>query len=178
MIGIECNTTANSRLALLNECFTLHRWAKTGKEFKPLVPPVDSEGRELYFGSIIDFEKIPVYYHSSDTLKFYLDTRQVRSLPTVAEVRKTVNMIWKSHGCQLQPIPKILMRGVSGWIKEEIFCMCEKVEKITWLKEDGILLSFLKSFPELTEEMFSTIVLKRNGTRLCLLILISFRGMH
>mmetsp|Transcript_5062 Transcript_5062/g.5762 ORF Transcript_5062/g.5762 Transcript_5062/m.5762 type:complete len:88 (+) Transcript_5062:181-444(+) len=87
-------------------------------------------------------------------------------------------MIWKSHDCQLQLIPKILIRGVSEWIKEEICYMCEKVEKITWVKEDEMLLSFLKSVPELTEEMFSTIVLKRNGTRLCLLILISFRGMH
>ena len=159
-------TSIDRHQALLHECFTLHRWAKTGEVFKPLVSPVDSKGRELYFGSIIDFDKIPVHYHSIEELKFYLDSRQMRSLPRVAEIRRTVTMIWKSHGTQLQPIPKVLMRGVSGWIKEEIFCMSEEVENISWLKNEELLPALVKSFPDLTEELFSSIFKKRNGTRL------------
>ena len=83
-----------------------------------------------------------------------LDTRQIKSLPFLEEIRKTVNIVWQSHGNQLQPIPKILMRGFTGSITEEIFCMSQQSENITWLRDDKLLHRLLKSLPVLTDELF------------------------
>ena len=175
----EDETTIDRHQALLHKCLTLRCWAKTGEVFKPLVPPVDSEGRELYFfTSIVDFDKIPVHNHSIEELKFYLDSRQMRSLLRVAEICRTVTMIWKSHGTQLLPIPKVLMRGVSGWRKKEIFCMSQEVENISWLKNEELLPALVKLFPDLTEELFSSIFKKRNGTRLRVMKHIQGRSLN
>ena len=157
------------RNALMHECFTLHRWSKTGDELKPLSPPKDDDGNELYFGSIVDFDKIPVCHPSIDTLKFWLDTRQVKCPDLVADIRKLVSTIWLSHANTLKPIPKVLMRGVSGWIKEEVLTQAEGVEEIEWQIENDLLHTLTKSFPILDEAMFSGLYGKRNGTRLRLL---------
>ena len=74
------------RNALMHECFTLHRWSKTGVELKPLSPPKDDDGNELYFGSIVDFDKIPVCHHSIDTLKFWLDTIDRSNVQTSSQI--------------------------------------------------------------------------------------------
>ena len=67
------------------------------------------------------------------------------------------------------------MRGVSGWIKEEILCMSEEVENVSWLKNEELLPALVKSFPDLlTEELFCSIFKKRNGT--CLHVMKHIQG--
>jgi hypothetical protein len=147
----------------------LQRWIKTGKILEPLIAPMDENGKELYFGSMIDFDKIPVPYHSRDTLKFYLDTRQIKAPDTLAEIRQITSMVWSSHGSQLKPIPKILMRGVSGWIKEEVLMIKDAQNDIEWVTQDKLLRALEGTFPIFTEDSFTAIFKKRNGTRLRLL---------
>ena len=111
----------NERTTLLiKECFELQRWSKTGKVVSELKPPIDDNGNELYHGSIIDFGAVPVIYHSVECLKFYLESRQVKAPTRADDIRALVQTIETSHGHHLKPIPKIMMRGVRGWLGEEI----------------------------------------------------------
>ena len=166
---VEYSNTEEKMAALRKECFKLRRWSKTGEVLKGLKVPVDDNGNELYFGSIIDFGRIPPLYHTADILKFYLESRQVKCPSRLADIRFMVDKIFNSHGDKLQPIPKILMRGVSGWIKEEVLQIREGKTEMEWMTKDSLLESLEISFPSLTENDFATHFGKRNGTRLRLL---------
>ena len=116
---------------------------------KPLPPPIDVEGNTLYFGSIIDFDKIPVQYHSKS-----MNSRGIKAPTKVGDIRALCKMIWNSHGTRLQPIQKILMRGVSGWIKEEVITVANPGVGTEWSRKDDLLCALHKSFPKINDDVF------------------------
>ena len=71
------------------------------------------------------------------------------------EIRTLVHSIWKSHGAVLKPIPKILMRGVSGWIKEEVLIKADSVGRVEWLQGTHLLKVLRNCFSKFSEEAFS-----------------------
>jgi len=112
-----------------------------------LQPPKDEDGNELYFGSIVNFDHIPVCFHSFDILSFYLDSRQVKCPTKAEDIRIVVSEIWTKQHNRLKPIPRILMRGASGWITEEVLTKRGGVENIRWSYKDDLLTVLEHSFP-------------------------------
>ena len=56
--------------------------------------------------------------------------------------------------------------------------MSQEVENISWLKNEELLPALVKLFPDLTEELFSSIFKKRNGTRLRVMKHIQGRSLN
>ena len=150
---------------LLKECFNMERWPKDGTILKCLDEPTDENGHALYHGSTIDFNIVPIRFQSIDVLKFYLDSRQVKYVNNVVSIKSLVSSIWRSHGSILNPIPKILMRGTAGWVKEEILVRADNCTELNWMKDKELLSSLTKCFNGFTCEKFDPDYGKRNGTR-------------
>ena len=150
---------------LFKECFNMERWPKDGTILKCLDEPTDANGHVLYHGSTIDFDRVPIRFQGIDVLKFYLDSRQVKYVNNVGNIKLLVSSIWRSHGSILNPIPKILMRGTAGWIKEEILVRADNSTELNWMKENELLSSLQKCFNGFTSDKFDPDYGKRNGTR-------------
>jgi len=147
------------------ECFQMHRWMKTGKMLEGLEPPKDQKGRELYFGTILNFEEVPVEYHSKEMLAFWLECRGVKVPDISEEVTRVVKLVYNKVGDKLQPIPKSQMKGASGWVTPELICRKDIDTPISWKYKDELVQTLLTSFPNLIDDSFTTIFGKRNGTR-------------
>ena len=57
------------------------------KDIVPLVGPFDESGRELFHGSLLHFEEVPIRYYSKEALDFWLSSRQIKSPATLPEIR-------------------------------------------------------------------------------------------
>ncbi len=78
---------------------------------RPLEPELDDDGHALFFGSILDFNKVPIIFHSKDMLSFWLDTRGVKVPDTLENIRRLVTIIYDKLGNTLKPMPVAQMRG-------------------------------------------------------------------
>ena len=150
---------------LFKKCFQLEVWTKTAGDVMPLPEPTNDDGKPLYHGSIIDFDQVPVRYHSKDTLNFWLQNRQIKAPNSEAELRNKVQTVWDLLGMTLQPIHKLLLRGKSGYITPVLLEKKPQVEVITYLKTDPLLDQLKKTFPRIGDASFSELFGKRNGSR-------------
>ena len=98
------------------ECFNMISWSKTGEKLHTSEPPTDDNNNELHFGSILNFDKVPVEYHSRDMLDFWLACRGIKGPERASEIVSLVQLVHCNVGDKLQPIPKAQMKGVSGWV--------------------------------------------------------------
>jgi hypothetical protein len=149
---------------LFKKCFDMEIWSKNGKELAPLPEPMHL-GKKVYHGSIIHFDKIPIIYHSAGTLRFYLDSRQIKAPSSLNDLRRLTRAVWEKLGSKLSPIPRILMRGSSGWISEEALVKADDTLHVTWLKGDELIECLTKRLSPFTESEFTVMFGKRNGSR-------------
>ena len=148
---------------LFKKCFEMVIWTKDAKEIKPLPEPMHL-GQQVYHGSIIHFNEIPVIYHSVSTLKFFLDSRQIKASSSLKDLRRLTTAVWEKLGDKLPPIPRILMIGLSGWISEEVLMKDEDVSQVTWLKCDELLACTKACLAPIEENQFIDMFGKRNGS--------------
>jgi len=104
-------------------CFNMIRCSKTGEKHQPLEDQTDDNNNELHFGSILNFDKVPVEYHLKDTLDFWLSCRGIKVPDRASEIVSLVKLVHDSVGNKLQPIPKAQMKGASGWVTPEVLQM-------------------------------------------------------
>ena len=150
---------------LLKIIFQFEVSIKNAKDITPLVGPIDEKGRELFHGSLLHFEEVPIRYYSKEGLDFWLSSRQIKSPATLPEIRCLVKVIWEKMGTALQPIRKELMRGCSGYCSPEILVPSSSCESVKHLVGDDALEVIRESFPILDDEKFTEMFGKRNGTR-------------
>ncbi len=100
---------------LMEKVIRLEVWSKKGQDIKPLDTLTDNQGRELYHGSILHFHHIPIRFFSRDSLDFWLQARQIQVPSALPDIRSLVNVVWTTLNEKLKPIPKVLMRGRSGY---------------------------------------------------------------
>jgi len=91
---------------LFKKIFQLEVSIKNAKDIAPLSRIVDETGRELFHGSILNFEEVPIRYYSKEALDFWLSSRQIKSPATLQEIKCLVRVIWEMLGPTLQPIAK------------------------------------------------------------------------
>jgi|AntRauTorckE5430_2_1112549.scaffolds.fasta_scaffold03574_2 hypothetical protein len=150
---------------LFKKIFQLEVSIKNAKDIAPLSRIVDETGRELFHGSILNFEEVPIRYYSKEALDFWLSSRQIKSPATLQEIKCLVRVIWEMLGPTLQPIAKELMRGCSGYCSPEILVPSTLCKSVAYLEGENVLKIIRKSFPILDDNKFTEMFGKRNGTR-------------
>ena len=151
---------------LMGKVIRLEVWSKKGQDVKPLDTLTDNQGRELYHGSILHFNDIPIRFFSRDSLDFWLQARQIQVPSALPDIRSLVNVVWTTLNEKLKPIPKVLMRGRSGYCSPA--CLVPRVgTTVTYQSGDELLCVIRAAFGEefLDDEKFTTLFGKRNGTR-------------
>ena len=141
-------------------------WSKKGLDIKPLPIPTDNAGNQVFHVAILNFDHIPPIYFSFQQLSFWLANRQIKTPTDKNEAVKLATVIHENLG-DMNPIPRVLMRGKGGYIEPELLQPKESIENIKWL-EGNDLLKVLKSpsFCTLNENFFTSFFGKRNGSRL------------
>lgn len=153
---------------LITKVFKFEIWSKNGKDIVGLPILEDSRGRELYPGSVLDFDEVPIWSYSKQTLEHWLSCRQISSDNTrsLQHTRNMVKIIQDKLGDSLQPIFIELMRGSAGYVSPELLKARDGNERnVQKLAGDQALEVIRKSFPNLSEDDFTTLFGKRNGTR-------------
>ena len=150
----------------LKKCLALEVWCKNGECVIPLSPLTDSYGNELFHGSVIDFVNMPIRYHISDSLEFWLQSRQIKSPKHADDKRNLVEVVWKQLGDRLKSIAKVLMKGTSGYCSPQILQLKQSHTQATYKIGDELLLQLHDIFPNITDVMFTSLFGKRNGSRI------------
>jgi 5'-3' exonuclease len=151
--------------SLLLKLFKVEVWSKKGVDICALPDPTDAKGRDLFHGSIIDFEKCPVRYHSRNELEFWLQCRQIKAPQNAAEINSLVQIVWSQLGSILKPIAKELMKGASGYCSPEVLQIKANCEQIDYKEKEEFLTVLKDKFPAFDDQTFSELFGKRNGTR-------------
>ena len=145
--------------------FNLDVWSKNGEDICELPPQTNNAGKEVFHGSIINFDRVPIRCHSRNILDFWLQTRQIKVPSTIKEIRDLVAIVWERLGTRLQPIAKELMKGKSGYCSPELLAIKEDCSSISYSKSDDLIATLKKSFKDFNDGEFTTLFGKRNGTR-------------
>ena len=163
-IGRE--TVADAFQSILVKLCKLQIWSKKGKDVISLPDPKSERGRDLFHGSIIDFEKVPVRYHSKEELTFWLQSRQIKVPDRISQIRELVMFVDTKLGDTLQPIPKELMRGSSGYRSPVVLQPQANCDKAKHMVKDEFLTRLKEVFPsDMDDPAFYGLFGKRNGTR-------------
>ena len=156
----------NQYKSLLKRSFQFEIWTKNGNDILPLEDPKNELGQSLFHGSIIDFDKVPIRYHSKAQLDFWLSCRQIKTPLVFQHVTSLVKVVWDKFGDSLKPIPKELMRGCSGYCSPELLIPTTGCETtVRYFEGDDALAVLRRVFPVINDSMFTAMFGKRNGTR-------------
>ncbi|GFH55097.1 hypothetical protein CTEN210_11573 [Chaetoceros tenuissimus] len=153
---------------LIKKVFNFKIWSKDGKDIVGLPVLEDERGRALYPGSMLDFNVAPIWSYSKQTLDLWLSCRQINSdnARTLQHTRNLVKIIQEKLGDTLKPIFIELMRGSAGYVSPELLKARDGDERnVQKLAGDQALEVVRKSFPNLSEDEFTRLFGKRNGTR-------------
>ena len=165
--GVE--NEENSRLTqFYYKCFQLDGvWCKNGNTLTALPSPLDDNGNIIFHGAILNFKKIPPLYYSYEQLSFWLANRQVElKNHNKNEALRMISII-QSKVPHLKLIPKVLMRGRSGYIEPEILQVRDGIDAISWKEGDDLLKLLRDSFKSsINETEFYDLFGKRNGSRM------------
>ena len=119
--------------------FRLDVWSKTGRDVSPLDALLDDNGNELFHRSSLHFDKVPYWCYSTERLKVYLLSRQIKVPDNVAEIRKQVLFVSKHLGSTHKPIPKAMMRGASGYLAVEMLTVKANIQNVTYFEGEDAL---------------------------------------
>jgi hypothetical protein len=166
--GIEREENKLRLVQFYYKCFQLDGvWCKEGRTLEALPNPLDVDGNLLFHGAVLNFEKVPPLYCSYEQLSFWLANRQVKlKNEDKTEAIRMIEII-RSRMPDLKPIPKVLLRGRSGYVEPELLDIRDGTDAIEWKEGDDFLKLLKNSFKSsLNESEFYDLFGKRNGSRM------------
>ena len=151
--------------AVLKKVFCLEVWSKKGQDIVPLEDPTSKDGRKLFHGSVLDFKKIPPRFFDRKQLEFWCQIRQIKPPDNLHSLRSLCKVVSERLGEVLEPIPKEMMRGCSGYCSPELLIVKEQLATPKFSGTDEALNIINNLFPTIDDDYFTRMFGKRNGTR-------------
>jgi hypothetical protein len=139
---------------LYKKIFSLEVWSKNNPDIKPLPDVVDSNGKKLFPGSLINFDKIAPRYFDKSMLSFWCQCRQIKSPPSLGELKSLWKVVFERMGEVLEPIPIELMRGSSGYCSPEILIVKDTLETTLYFDQGEALQIIKEVMPDIDDKFF------------------------
>ena len=115
-MGFVPHQKLNFDNSIHKDFFNLYKWSRTGLTFPVISNQKNRQGENVFPGSIIDFDAIPVKFIPTKCLEIWLSSRGVPIERNLAreEIEVKVNSRMKQY--DLDALPLCCFRGGGGYV--------------------------------------------------------------